>query len=99
LTIDDDFIREYTSDELAKGVNLALEPNTPQLRQARKVLALISEKEGIVRKRRDILMVEIQAAKDLKRPVTLAQIQPLLAARLQAAIGQPWEILYSTNGR
>jgi len=98
LTIDDDFIREYTSDELAKGVNLALQPNTPQLKQARKVLALISEKEGIVRKRRDILMVEIQAAKDLKRPVTLAQIQPLLAARLQAAIGQPWESYIRRTG-
>jgi len=98
LKIDDDFIREYTSVELAKGVNLALQPNTPQLRQARKVLALISERAGIVRKRRDIFMVEIQAAKDLQRPVTLAQIQPLLAARLQAAIGQPWESYIRRTG-
>lgn len=98
VTIDDSFIREYSADELARGVNFALEQNTPQLNQARKVLALISEREAIVRKRRDVLMVEIQAAKDIKRPVTLAQILPLLPARLKAAAGQPWESYIRRTG-
>ncbi|WP_187260678.1 cellulase family glycosylhydrolase [Pontibacter beigongshangensis] len=59
LTIDGIFIRNYTSEELNKGVNLALEQNTPQYRQAVQVRAQTMRYRSLQRKLRDIKRLEI----------------------------------------
>ncbi|WP_168193939.1 cellulase family glycosylhydrolase [Pontibacter sp. SGAir0037] len=59
LTIDGNFIRNYTSAELNKGVNLALEKRTPQYKQAQKVMAQCIQYRAYQRKLRDIRRVEI----------------------------------------
>ncbi|MFA6962138.1 MAG: SGNH/GDSL hydrolase family protein [Opitutaceae bacterium] len=87
LKIDGRDIRGYSSAELALGINLVSESSAPEVKQAKRVWALIQQRANYVRKKRDIVMVEFQAARDLPRPLTLAEIEPLLAVRLQRAIG------------
>ena len=98
LKIDGQEIRRYDAQELARGVNLAVEDATPQMKQAKQVLSLVRQRAAYVWKKRDLVMVEFQAARDLPRPVALSDIQPLLDGRLKIAIGQPWEDFIRKTG-
>jgi lysophospholipase L1-like esterase len=98
LEIDGERVRAYSSAELAAGVNLALEPSTPQARQARRVLELCVQKGRIIRRLRTIIKVEFDAAPKLPRPVTLEEVRPLLENRLKAAVGKPWESYVERTG-
>lgn len=91
LKIDGNVIRTYTATELAHGVNIAMEANTPQFRQSQKLWDLCTQRGKLVQQLRSLVMVEIGASRSLPRPVTLEQIEPLLEARLQAAQGKAWE--------
>ena len=74
-------VRLFTADELARGVNLAREENTPQMRQAREVRRLLQARATIVAvKLRGIAHVEHQTA-GATHPITLEQMRPLLELR------------------
>jgi len=89
LTVDGKKIRSYTADELAKGVNLASETAMPQYQQALKVLDLCKSKWGSIWVLRAIALGDAWD-KDLPHPVTLAQMEPVLDAKLKETANGPW---------
>lgn len=82
LSIDGKTIRSYTMEELAGGVNLALEAGTPQALQAGEVMRLLTKRWEAIRTLRDMASVECRG--DLPHPRTLEQMKPLVEARLAA---------------
>ena len=58
LTIDNQFINELSSEELADGVNLADYPNTPQYQQATKIMYLNEERFEVEKRFREYLWTE-----------------------------------------
>jgi hypothetical protein len=91
LKIDDQAVRNFTSAELAAGVNLALQTNTPQYQQSLAVQAALSKKWAAVDKIRTLAYVEFSAWPDAPRPVDVALLQPKLEAQLAAAHGKSYE--------
>ena len=91
LKIDDQTVRTFTSAELAAGVNLALQTNTPQYQQSLAVQAALSKKWAAVDKIRTLAYVEFSAWPDAPRPVDVARLQPKLEAQLAAAHGKSYE--------
>jgi lysophospholipase L1-like esterase len=84
LRIDGVDIQTYSSDELASGVNLAVETKTPQYRQALEVLGLMKTRTKLVASTlRSLAHVEHQSAPELAHPVTLEQMKPYLERRLE----------------
>jgi fructan beta-fructosidase len=91
LKIDDQAVCNFTSAELAAGVNLALQTNTPQYQQSLAVQAALSKKWAAVDKIRTLAYVEFSAWPDATRPVDVALLQPKLEAQLAAARGISYE--------
>ncbi|MDR0543394.1 MAG: SGNH/GDSL hydrolase family protein [Dysgonamonadaceae bacterium] len=58
LSIDEIIIGEWTAEQLAEGINLAAETNTPQYRQALSVMYLNEERWEIERRFRDYAWVQ-----------------------------------------
>ena len=58
LTIDNQFIDHLSSEKLAKGVNLADYPNTPQYQQAAKIMYLNEERFEVEKRFREYLWTE-----------------------------------------
>ena len=58
LTIDNQFINELSSEELADGINLADYPNTPQYQQATKIMYLNEERFEVEKRFREYLWTE-----------------------------------------
>ena len=78
LDIDGTKIEKFSSDELAKGVNLAVVPNTPQRQQADKFLGLYMERFQYRQSLRKLSFTECySSAVNLPYPVTLEQMQSL----------------------
>jgi lysophospholipase L1-like esterase len=98
LEIDGKLIRTFTSEELAKGVNLALETSTPQYQQALQVLELFKKRWGLVKKLRAIAFVEHGTCREMPRPLTLEQVQPKLEAWIASAKGKPYEGFFRACG-
>lgn len=98
LEIDGKLIRTFTSEELAKGVNLALETSTPQYQQALQVLELFKKRWGLVHRLRAIAFVEHGTCREMPRPLTLEQVQPKLEAWIASAQGKPYEGFYRACG-
>ena len=108
LRIDEAPIRQYSADDLAKGVNLAVELRTPEYDQARSVLRLLRAETALVADNlRAVAQVEHQSAPDITHPVTLEQMQPYLLNRLQAfrenppdpAVRRPVDLYTDLKGR
>jgi len=91
LKIDGQTVRTFTSAELAAGVNLALQTNTPQYQQSLAVQAALSKKWAAVDKIRTLAYVEFSAWPDAPRPVDVARLQPKLEAQLAAVRGKSYE--------
>ncbi len=92
LSIDSQPIRTFSADELAKGVNLAVEEKTPQMAQANKVVWLYKTRQDGVFKLRTIASVERAAFRPNKpHPATLEEMGPLLDAYAKSVVGSPWE--------
>ena len=91
LKIDDQTVRNFTSAELAAGVNLAMQTNTPQYQQSLAVQAALSKKWATVDKIRTLAYVEFSAWPDAPRPVDVALLQPKLEAQLAAVRGKSYE--------
>ena len=108
LRIDEVPIRQYSADDLAKGVNLSIELRTPEYDQARSVLRLLRAETALVADNlRTVAQVEHQSAPDLAHPVTLEQMQPYLLKRLQVfrenppdpAVRRPVDLYADLKGR
>ncbi|PTX10508.1 endoglucanase [Pontibacter mucosus] len=78
LTIDGTFIRNYTDEELGRGVNLALEQRTPQYKQAVQVQAQASLYRSLQRKLRDIKRVEINYLPAELRDASFADVRAFI---------------------
>ena len=91
LKIDAQTVRTFTATDLAAGVNLALEKNTPQYQQALAVQAALGKKWSAGDKIRTIAYIEFSAWPDALRPVDVDQIKPKLDAQLAAAAGKSYE--------
>jgi uncharacterized protein (DUF736 family) len=91
LMIDGNKIRTYTADELGQGVNIGMEANTPQYKQAQHVLQLGVQRWDLISKIRDLTMVELSIPEELVPPITLEKMKPLIEARLKKTVGTPWE--------
>jgi len=88
LQIDEVDIRAYGSEELAAGVNLALESSTPQAWQAAQVARLLKDRQNLIAENlRRIAQVEHQTAPEIAHPVTLEQMEPLIARRVELLRG------------
>ncbi len=75
LIIDDVFIANYSHEDLATGVNLALEKNTPQYKQAEQVREQTVFFRSLQRKLRDIRRVEINYLPDSVKHGTFEDIE------------------------
>jgi endoglucanase len=92
LAMDFQPIRTFTAAELALGVNLAMEENTPQARQAQKVWGAYKKRQELVFKLRTIACVERAAfTPEAPRFATMEEMEPLLAAHIKREVGTPWE--------
>lgn len=88
VEIDGAPVRRYKAEELAAGVNLALERNTPQMRQAESVLDLVQQWQKVVsEKERSVAQVEHWQLKDLPHPVSLEAGKSILDRDLERLKG------------
>jgi len=84
LRIDDMAVGVFSDRELARGVNLAEHPQTPQYQQALDVLRLVQEHRWHgAETLRNLALVEHQTAPAEGQPCTLASIQPLYDRRME----------------
>jgi lysophospholipase L1-like esterase len=74
VLIDDETVGAFTDEELEHGVNLAALTQTPQLRQANDVLALLRRKWSAVTKLRNVAYCEYRAWADEPRPIEVARM-------------------------
>ena len=58
LTIDNQFIDDFSAEQLADGINLADYPNTPQYQQAMKIMYLNEERFEVEKRFREYLWTE-----------------------------------------
>ena len=90
LRIDGNVVRSATAAEFAAGLNLALEPNAPQARQALDVAAKLEAHRALVTAElRGIAQFEHQVMGKVPHPITIEQAQPYVAARLEALRKNP----------
>ncbi len=90
LRVDGKHVRDFTAQELAMGVNLVVE-KTPQAAQSLEVWKLYRALcRAPIEKLRVIAKVECSVAPDAPPPLTLAQVEPKLAAWLESCAGQPY---------
>ena len=75
LSIDGEAVRRFKSEELATGINLALEKNTPQARQAAGVLELVKAWCKQVQEVRMIPTFEFWNLIDVPHPITLESVR------------------------
>ena len=86
LNIDGNDIRKFTAAELADGVNLAGEPNAPQVQQSLAVLAALQKKWDIAARLRNLAYCEHCSWPDAPRPLDFSQMPAKLADR-EARVG------------
>ncbi|MEO0055786.1 MAG: hypothetical protein RLZZ50_1733, partial [Verrucomicrobiota bacterium] len=84
LAIDDEPVGEFDAEALARGVNLADLPHTPQLRQARAARAALARKWEAEGGLRSIAYSEHFAWPDAPRPLDLAAMRARVEARIAA---------------
>ena len=87
LSIGGRVIRTFSAALLADGVNLAVEPNAPQLRQSLAVLAELRRKWQVENRLRAVAAIEHQVWPDARPPADVAQRTAELDARLPSIAG------------
>lgn len=84
LSIDGEPVRTCSAAELAAGVNLALE-DTPQARQAARVLALVKKRRALEASGlRGVVQVEHAVFKNMAQPMTFEEARPTVEKKLEA---------------
>ncbi len=91
LSIDGTFIATLGSDDLARGVNLALYHNTPQYQQALKVKELAASYRAVQQQLRDIKWVQYRHLPKGLWNTDIAQVEAHITERL--------DFLNTSNGR
>lgn len=84
LSIDGQHIRDFQADELAAGVNLALEANTPQVKQAAEVLAKMQRWHAKALEYRSIASFEFWTLEHMSKPVLLENARAYLEPKMEA---------------
>jgi lysophospholipase L1-like esterase len=99
LSIDGQTVRTFSAANLGEGVNLAVEPDAPQLRQAQKVLAALQLKWKAQGALRGIAFIEHNLWPNADRPLQPNQISTELDAGLEKiAAGNPsWRAQLKKN--
>jgi hypothetical protein len=99
LKIDGQKIRVFRSKELHEGVNLAIESETPQIKQSKMVADLLKRKWAAVAKLRSISYIEHNAWPDAKRPVDPTRISAELDEKLKTISGtnETWLVRLKKN--
>lgn len=78
LTIGGFFIGNFSREQLAGGINLALEKRTPQYKQAVRVRSMTTEYRTLQRTLRDIRRIEINYLPASLRNATFTEIKPYI---------------------
>jgi lysophospholipase L1-like esterase len=90
VKIDGSEVRVWTAEELDLGVNLALEPATPQYRQAQEVAQRVRQRfdlvAGVIR---SLAMAEHLYGPRDDGPFTIERMEPLLARARESWQGKP----------
>lgn len=73
LKIDGEKVGEYSAKELAKGVNLALNKNTPQYKQTENLYKICSRFRGEAAGHRSIFMIELFNRKKMDKLATVKE--------------------------
>ena len=90
LSMDGKTICRYTAAQLADGVNLATQTDTPQVQQAFAVLSALRQKWDAADKLRTIAFDECCACPEAKHPVDCAEAIPKIEAKLLSLKEVPW---------
>ncbi len=92
LAIDEKSVGTFSAQTLGLGIDLAALP-TPQIRQAKDVLALMEARWDELRKLRLIASIEYWRLPEAARPLTLDKMEPLLAAweKELSAVPNHWQ--------
>ncbi|MEI6644554.1 MAG: SGNH/GDSL hydrolase family protein [bacterium] len=99
LSIDSKKIRSFTAAQLAEGVNLAGEVETPQFQQSLAVKAAFAKKWQAESKLRSIAFIEHNAWPDAKRPLDAARASAELDLALPKIAGtnSSWAAMLRKN--
>lgn len=91
LTIDGEPVHDFSAADLASGVNLANQPNTPQYRQALAVRAALARKWDATAKLRTIAYCEHTSWPDAPRPLDPTAMTARIQSRLtRSGTTNPW---------
>ncbi|WP_282035998.1 SGNH/GDSL hydrolase family protein [Saccharicrinis aurantiacus] len=97
LDIDGIYIGTFSSDELKNGINLATNENTPQYKQASKVLKLCTQYHKTMGKLRTLAFIDYRMLNEYTGPNTAKRKQSYLQAKLDADIGKSWHAWNTKN--
>jgi lysophospholipase L1-like esterase len=91
LTIDNEPIDTLSNIELEKGINLARYYNTPQYKQAEKIMKLYFERHELISDNlRNLAMIDYNVLANRKKPDDINETKQLLAQTVESAKGKPW---------
>lgn len=91
LIIDGVAVGSYSSGQLAKGINLALNKNTPQVKQALNVRILNNERHALQLKLRNYAYTRYNGLASFSGDFRDAvAVETVLAEQLQRVEGKPW---------
>lgn len=91
LTIDKDTIGVFLDSDLTGGINLALYPQTPQYKQALRVMDVLWKRHQLIsNKIRIMAMIELSALRGLKNFDDLQEIKKVLDADLSKMAGKDY---------
>ncbi len=90
LFIDDDLIGVYSYKDLSNGINLSLNENTPQYKQAQNVYDLCFEYNKIGSELRTVPLTDYRTLRDYKGPNTLEAKRKALFEKAESQKDKPW---------
>lgn len=90
LHIDDVAVDTFSAEEIGNGVDLALNPRTPQYQQAERVFRLCQSYHKTYGKLRSIAFVTYQMLKAYKGDDSIADKRAFLTAKNAKSVGESW---------
>lgn len=91
LTIDKDTIGTFSDSELGNGINLALYPQTPQYRQATRVMDISWKRHQLISSKiRIMAMIEESVLKDLQKPYDMQKAKIMMDVQLEKIKGKDY---------
>ncbi|NME66748.1 SGNH/GDSL hydrolase family protein [Flammeovirga aprica] len=90
VEIDNKTIGHFSHQQLQNGINLAVLSETPQYKQAQKVIQLCSEYHQLQAKVRSVALTEYRMLNDYKGPATFEAKLDFLLEKLEKQRGKSW---------